>query len=118
MPQFSAGHGGGLSPRIVQAMVLFREMFQHAAGTHNPFYGALAFALQSAGNIVVMAVLFLVLTHTAGGRLQRRLSANPTRTTALTACSFLVAGVLTVLYWDVRILGQRNYLWFPTSPWS
>ncbi|MGH3377841.1 MAG: hypothetical protein ACRDP6_24215 [Actinoallomurus sp.] len=97
---------------------LFREMFQHAARTHNPFYGALAFALQSAGNILVMAALFLVLTHSTGGRLQRWLGENPTRTTVLTACSFLVAGVFTVLYWDVRILGRLNYLWFPTAPWS
>jgi hypothetical protein len=97
---------------------LFREMFQHAAGTHNPFYGALAFALQSAGNIVIMAILFLVLTHSTGGRLQRWLRANPTRTTVLTACSFLVAGVFTVLYWDVRMLGRLHYLWFPTAPWN
>src|SRR5262249_14529713 len=35
---------------------LFRAMFRHAAQSHNPFYGALAFTLQSVGNIVVMSL--------------------------------------------------------------
>ena len=35
---------------------LFRIMFRSAAEQHNVLYGAAAFALQSVGNIVVMAV--------------------------------------------------------------
>ncbi|MFD4656630.1 hypothetical protein ACFWP2_13485 [Kitasatospora sp. NPDC058444] len=97
---------------------LFRDLFRHAAGTHNPFYGAGAFLLQSIGNIVVMALLFVLLTYAVGGRLQRRLAAVPARISVLTAAAFLVAGVFTVVYWDLRILGKLGYIWFPASPWT
>jgi hypothetical protein len=96
---------------------LFRDMFRHAATSHNPFYGAVAFTLQSVGNIVVMAVLFLALLL-FGGRLQRWLADRPTRITVLTAAAFLVAGAFLVVYWDIRLLGRLGYLWFPTPPWS
>ncbi|GAA1997045.1 hypothetical protein [Catenulispora subtropica] len=97
---------------------LFRKMFQHAADSHNALYGAMAFTLQSVGNIVVMAVLFLLLSYGLGGRLQRRLAVNPTRTSILTGAAFLVAGFFTVFYWDVKVLHRLNYIWFPTAPWN
>ncbi|MEU1287576.1 hypothetical protein [Kitasatospora sp. NPDC005856] len=97
---------------------LFRDLFRHAAKTHDPLYGAGAFLLQSVGNIVVMALLFALLTYAAGGRLQRRLAAVPARISVLTASAFLVAGVFTVVYWDLRILGKLGYIWFPASPWT
>nr|BFE50740.1 hypothetical protein GCM10017745_41670 [Saccharothrix mutabilis subsp. capreolus] len=46
---------------------LFRKMFRDAAESGNPLYGAAAFTLQSVGNIVVMALLFLALAHFTGG---------------------------------------------------
>lgn len=52
-------------------------MFRHAAGSHNPLYGAAAFVLQSFGNIIVLSVLFLAIALRTGGRLQRWLGANP-----------------------------------------
>ena len=55
---------------------LFFKMFQYAASTHNPFYGALAFVLVALGNIAIMALLFLALS---ASRFQRWLAANPTR---------------------------------------
>ncbi|SOB89049.1 hypothetical protein [Streptomyces sp. 1331.2] len=97
---------------------LFRDLFRHAANTHNPLYGAGAFLLQSIGNIAVMALLFLLLARGTGGRLQRRLAADPTRISILTAAAFLVAGVFTLVYWDVRMLARLGYLWFPPSPWG
>ncbi|GGP86369.1 hypothetical protein [Streptomyces melanogenes] len=97
---------------------LFRDMFRHAADTHNPAYGAAAFALQSVGNIIVMALVFLLLSYGVGGRLQRWLAAAPSRASALTAAGFLVAGVFTVVYWDIRLLDRLGYLWFPTAPWN
>ncbi|MFC9324645.1 hypothetical protein [Kitasatospora sp. NPDC057015] len=97
---------------------LFRDLFRHAAATHNPLYGAAAFVLQSVGNILVMSVLVIALTYGLGGRLQRWLSASPGRVAAVTAVAFLVAGVFTLVYWDVRILGRLGYIWFPTAPWN
>ncbi|GAB2691451.1 hypothetical protein [Kitasatospora kifunensis] len=97
---------------------LFRDLFRHAATTHNPLFGAVAFTLQSIGNILVMSLLVLAVTYATGGRLQRRLAAEPGRAAALTATAFLVAGVFTLAYWDVKALGQLGYLWFPTAPWN
>jgi hypothetical protein len=97
---------------------LFHNLFVHAAKTHNPFYGALAFALQSVGNIVVMGLLFLLLSYGTGGRVPRWLGARPGRIATVTASAFLVAGAFTLAYWELRILGRFGYLWFPTAPWN
>ena len=97
---------------------LFRDMFRHAAKSHNPLYGATAFTLQSIGNIIVMAVLFLLLSYGLGGRVQRWLAAKPGRRSVMTAAAFIVAGVFTVVYWDVKVLSRLGYLWFPKAPWS
>lgn len=96
---------------------MFRDLFRHAATSHNPLYGAVAFSLQSLGNIVVMALLFLLLSYGLGGRLQRWLALAPGRTSTLTASAFLIAGVFTLVYWDVRVFGRLGYIWFPTMPW-
>jgi len=97
---------------------LFRDMFRHAASTHNPLYGATAFALQSVGNIIVMSTLFLVLSLGLGSRIQRWLNAKPGRVSTVTAAAFIIAGAFTVIYWDVRVLGRLHYIWFPTPPWN
>ncbi|KDN19796.1 hypothetical protein [Amycolatopsis rifamycinica] len=96
---------------------LFRIMFRDAAEQHNVLYGAAAFALQSLGNIVVMAVLFLVLTHATGGRVQRWLAAKPARIATVTGAALLVGGTFTLLYWDVRVLGRLGIIWFPMISW-
>jgi len=96
---------------------LFRDMFRSAASHHNPFYGALAFALQSVGNIIVMAILFLLLSYGLGGRSQRWLIAKPGRTAVVTAVAFIAAGVFTMVYWDVKVLARSGYGWFPTALW-
>lgn len=94
---------------------LFRELFQSAANSHDPLYGAGAFMLQSFGNIVVMGLLFLVLSVPFGRRLGAWFAASPSRISALTSVSFLVAGVFSVAYWDLRTLSQVGYFWFPSS---
>jgi hypothetical protein len=96
---------------------LFRIMFRSAAEQHNVGYGAAAFALQSVGNIVVMALLFLLLTHATGGRVQRWLAAKPARIATVTGVALLVGGTFTLLYWDVRVLGRLGIIWFPMVNW-
>lgn len=96
---------------------LFRIMFRSAAEQHNVFYGAAAFALQSLGNIVIMALLFLLLTHATGGRVQRWLAAKPARVATVTGVALLVGGTFTLLYWDVRVLGRLGIIWFPMVNW-
>jgi hypothetical protein len=98
---------------------LFRMLFRDAAESGNPFYGAGAFVLQSIGNIIVLAVLVLVVTAVAGGAVRRWLVAKPHRLAVLTASAFLIAGVFTFLYWDVRVLAMRDIIpWYPIAPWS
>ncbi|MFF3171387.1 hypothetical protein ACFVQ0_02125 [Streptomyces sp. NPDC057900] len=97
---------------------LFRNLFRQAAEEHNPLYGAVAFSLQSIGNFVVMAVLFLFLSYTLSMPVQRWLATKPGRVATLTASAFLVAGAFTVIYWDIRMLGRLDYIWFPTAPWN
>ncbi|GAA2707182.1 hypothetical protein ACFY2R_03545 [Micromonospora olivasterospora] len=98
---------------------LFRAMFRDAAESGNPLYGAAAFTLQSVGNIVIMAALFLLLAWLAGTRLQRWFAARPSRLAALTAVAFIVAGAFTFLYWDVRLLARREIIpWYPVAPWA
>jgi hypothetical protein len=94
---------------------LFHELFQSAATSHDPFYGAAAFALQSLGNIIVMSLLFLLLTFATGRRVRSWLAAAPTRVSTLTAISFLVAGFFSFAYWDLRTLSQVGDFWFPSS---
>ena len=96
---------------------LFRDMFRHAATSHNPFYGMAAFVLQSTGNILVMAVLFIALSYVAGRPLRRRLMAKPSRAGVLTTLAFVIGGVFMLCYWDLRVLSGLGYLWFPPSPW-
>lgn len=93
---------------------LFYKMFQYAASTHNPFYGALAFILVALGNIVVMALLFLALSAT---RFQRWLRANPMRIAKFTAAALLIGGAFTFFYWGVRLPAHFGYGWFPSMSW-
>jgi hypothetical protein len=104
---------------IGRPFALFRQMFRDAAESGNMLYGAVAFTLQSLGNIVIMAALFLILAYFAGGRLQRWFGARPSRIATFTAVAFIVAGTFTFLYWDVRLLARRDIIpWYPTAPWS
>jgi hypothetical protein len=96
---------------------LFRIMFRDAAESHNVFYGGAAFALQSLGNILLMGVLFLLLTHGTGGRVQRWLSAEPARIAVVTSTALLIGGTFTLLYWDLRVLGGLGVIWYPMITW-
>jgi sulfite exporter TauE/SafE len=93
---------------------LFYKMFQYAASTHNPFYGALAFILVGLGNIVIMALLFLALS---ASRFQRWLGAKPGRTAKFTAAALLIGGSFFFFYWGVKLPSHFGYGWFPSMPY-
>jgi sulfite exporter TauE/SafE len=93
---------------------LFYKMFQYAASTHNGFYGALTFILVAIGNIVLLAILFLLLSMS---RFQQWLREAPARVTKFTAVALLVGGSFTFFYWAVRQPAQFGYGWFPHMPW-
>jgi MFS family permease len=97
---------------------LYRQLFRDAADSHNPLYGAAAFVLQSVGNVVVVAILFLALAVVAGGRVHRWIAAKPGRMAVIVGASLIIAGVFTFLYWDVRLLARRDLIWYPVAPWS
>ncbi|GGV44787.1 hypothetical protein ABZX82_32785 [Streptomyces griseoflavus] len=97
---------------------LFRQLFRDAAESGNLVYGAAAFVLQTLGNLVVVAALFLLVTVVFGQRLQRWLTARPSRASALMAAAFIAAGVFMILYWDLRILARRDLIWYPMAPWA
>jgi hypothetical protein len=97
---------------------LFRQMFRDAADSHNPLYGALAFSLQSIGNIVIVTVVFLLLALLVGGRLRTWISAKPSRAAVMVAAALITVGAFTMLYWDVRILAARDLIWYPLAPWT
>ncbi|MEZ0075139.1 hypothetical protein [Planotetraspora sp. GP83] len=104
---------------IGRPFALFRQMFRDAAERGNRLYGAAAFVMQSVGNIVIMAVRFIVLAAVGCSRLQRWLSAKPGRAAVLTASALIIAGVFTFLYWDVRTLARREIIpWYAAAPWS
>ncbi|WP_370024726.1 hypothetical protein [Planotetraspora sp. GP83] len=97
---------------------LFHKLFEYAARTHNPFYGAAVFVLQSLGNITVMALLYVILVYATRGRFTRWLTAKPARVATITAVAFIVVGAFTFLYWDLRLPARFGYGWFPTAPWE
>ena len=66
---------------------LFFKMFQYAASTHDPAFGAAAFVLQVLGNVTLMAGLYLAVTHVAGGRLQRWPDTRPGPAGKVQRCS-------------------------------
>jgi hypothetical protein len=64
-----------------------------------------------------MAVLLVVVAAVFGGRLARWLTADPRRAVILTAAGLIVAGVFTFMYWDLRLLSNRELIWYPKL-WS
>ncbi|MEU1228969.1 hypothetical protein [Streptomyces sp. NPDC005828] len=111
--------GGLLGAFLVgRPFPLFRQLFRYTADSHDAFFGAPAFALQTLGNLAVMSVLFLLVTGFFGERLHRWTTARPSRASALMAAAFIAAGVFMILYWDVRILARLDLIWYPMAPWA
>jgi hypothetical protein len=103
---------------VGRPFALFQKMLAYSVSHRNPLYGAFTFVLQSIGNVVLLAVLFVALSLGTGGRLQRWLAARPGRAATITAVSFILLGVSFIVYWDVRLPAMFHYGWFPTMPWN
>jgi hypothetical protein len=93
---------------------LFHAMFAHAAATHDALFGAVAFMLVAIGNMLLMALLFLLL---AISRLPQWLARRPGRAVTMTATAWLIGGSFTFVYWAIRLPARLGYGWFPTMPW-
>lgn len=97
---------------------LFRQLVAHAVEQNNPLYGAVAFVLQSLGNIAIMVALVVLLVFGTRGRFPRWLAAEPTRAAGLTGAALLTFGSFTIVYWTVRVPSLFGIGWFPVMPWN
>ncbi|MFC0004479.1 hypothetical protein [Micromonospora siamensis] len=96
---------------------LFNKLFHWAADTGNPLYGALAFTLQSLGNILLVTLLFAVLVVVTRGRFLRWMG-DPRRAAVVTGALLVALGVFTVVYWDLRVPANFGIGWFPHMPYN
>jgi len=78
---------------------LFRKMFEYAVSTGDPAYGAMTFALQSIGNMLIVTLIILGLV-TWGGRLLGWMHRNAA---TIASCGFIGGGAFLLFYWGVRI---------------
>lgn len=97
---------------------LFFRMFAFAAEQGDPLYGAATFVLQSAGNVVVMAVAFAAVVYVRDGAALRWLAGRPDRRARVTGGALLAAGTFTFVYWVLRVPAIFGYGWFPQMPWN
>lgn len=97
---------------------MFVKLFQWAADTGNPLYGAATFALQSIGNILIVTVIFALLVLGTRGGFLRWLAGSPRRLSLVSGTLLLALGVFTVVYWDVRVPSIFGIGWFPTMPYN
>ncbi|MFD2765109.1 hypothetical protein [Micromonospora eburnea] len=96
---------------------LFNKLFHWAADTGNPAYGALAFTLQSLGNILLVTLIFAVIVLVTRGRFIRWM-ADPRRATVVTGALLVALGIFTVVYWDLRVPARFGIGWFPSMPYN
>lgn len=96
---------------------MFNKLFHWAVDTGNPLYGALAFTLQSLGNIVLVTVVFAVAVAISRGRFLAWM-ADPRRAAVVTGALLVALGVFTVVYWDVRVPALFGFGWFPRMPYN
>lgn len=97
---------------------MFVMLFNWAAETGNPLYGAATFVLQSIGNILLVSLVFAILILGTRGRFLRWLTSDPRRVTVVSGALLLGLGVFTVIYWDLRVPSIFGFGWFPTMPYN
>lgn len=96
----------------------FRHLFEYAASTKNPLLGFATFALQSVGNIVGVAAVFIVVMVATRGRFQRWLLNKPGRADRFAAGAFILVGTFFIFYWTVKLAHWAGFLWWPSMPYN
>lgn len=97
---------------------LFRTLFEYAAEQGNPLYGAVAFILQSVGNVLLVVIFAVLIMAVTRGGAARWLVNHPTRAAGIAGFALLSLGVFMLVYWDIRVPAMFGYGWFPTMPWN
>ncbi|MFL5737907.1 MAG: hypothetical protein ACJ76P_11290 [Actinomycetota bacterium] len=97
---------------------LFVKLFGYAAARHDALYGAVVFALQILGNMLIVAAVALMIALPERSRIRSWLEAVPDRAARVSAATLLVAGSFTFLYWVVRVPSAFGYGWWPKVPWT
>jgi hypothetical protein len=92
---------------------LFHTLFQYAASSGNILFSALLLALQGICNIAIMAMLFLLLMVSTGGRFSRWMQDHPFGARAITAFSVIGGGAFFIAYWGLRLPATFGIGWFP-----
>lgn len=83
---------------------VFRQFLSYAATAENPIYGAGVMMVQGAGQILVMALLFLALIWGAGEWLGRWASEKPHQPRLVSGLALLTGGTFFVYYWGLAFV--------------
>ncbi|MDQ3679924.1 MAG: hypothetical protein M3378_05150 [Actinomycetota bacterium] len=97
---------------------LFRHLYEYAGDTNNPLIGFSTFALQALGNILIVALVFVAIALFSKGRVERFMTATPTRLASFTASSLLIAGTFFIVYWGLKSGSRLGWYGWPTLPWQ
>lgn len=97
---------------------LFRHLYEYAGDTNNPLIGFSTFALQALGNVLIVALFFVAVTYFSKGRVERFMTATPTRLASFTASSLIIAGTFFVVYWGIKSGSRFGWYGWPTLPWQ
>jgi len=102
---------------ISRTYPLFHKLLGHVIDKRNPLYGSLTFALQSVGNMLLMAALAVLMAATMRTALGRWLSRSDHAALAA-GFALMLLGIVLIVYRDIRLPALFGYGWFPTMPWN
>lgn len=91
---------------------LFRDFLVYAASTKNPAYGAVVMMIQGLGQIVIMALLFVLLVKLGGRRLSSTAINKPHKFQLISGMALTAGGIYFLYYWGLgRLfdLGRWGY---------
>jgi sulfite exporter TauE/SafE len=80
---------------------VMRAFLTYAAAANSPVYGAAVMTVVGLGQIALMVVLFLALVYGTGHRLERWMSARPSRAALVSGVSLVAGGTFFIFYWGL-----------------